>query len=148
MVANTSPTRTGLSRDVHAVGVGRAVGLAALDGAAADHDRPAARPVIAAGVLVDARRAAELAHPHEDGVLPHAAIDQVLTRVPMALSSVRLQAGAVGVEGLVVRVPAAQGDLDRGDAGFDQAAGQEGGAAEVVGAVPAAPYSVSGGSRP
>src|SRR5579875_2104910 len=49
--------------DVHAVFAGRAEDLAALDGAAAQHDRPAPRPVIAAGVLIDARRSAKLAHP-------------------------------------------------------------------------------------
>src|SRR5581483_6382638 len=64
--------------DRHAVLVGRAVGLAALDGTAADHDRPAAGPVVTAGVLVDARRAGELAHPHQHRVLPAAAVHQTL----------------------------------------------------------------------
>src|SRR5262245_27495677 len=46
--------------DVGTVGARLAVRLAALDGAAAQHDRPAAAPVVAAGVLVDARRPTEL----------------------------------------------------------------------------------------
>src|SRR5262245_4509620 len=42
-------------RNRHAVLVGRAVDLATADGAAADHHRPASGPVIAAGILIDAR---------------------------------------------------------------------------------------------
>src|SRR5262249_45109354 len=42
--------------DVGAVRRGGAVDAAALDGAAADHDRPAPGPVVTAIVLVDARR--------------------------------------------------------------------------------------------
>ena len=108
-VADAEP---GSSPDVHAVLAGGAVDLTALDGPAADHDRPAARPVIAAAVLVDARRAAELAHPHDDGVLPHAAVVQILDQGAHAL----VEAGAVAVlervEDVGVVVPAAEVDLD------------------------------------
>ena len=109
--------------------------LAALDGAAADHDGPAARPVIAAGVLVDARRAAEFTHPHDDGVLPQATIDQVLDQSTHGIVQGRLQACGVGLEVLGVGVPAAQVDFDRGDAGFDQAASHQSGLAEIVVAI-------------
>src|SRR5262249_21335856 len=52
-----------IASNVHAVSAGGPEDSATLDGAAAQHDRPAPRPVIAAGVLIDARRSAELAHP-------------------------------------------------------------------------------------
>ena len=48
------------------------IGLAVLHSAAANHDRPASRPVIAARVLVDPRRAAELAHPDDRGGIEQA----------------------------------------------------------------------------
>src|SRR5207245_119174 len=45
------------------------------------------------------------------------------------------QTSSVGLEVLVVRVPAAEADLDGGDAGLDQAASHERGPAEIVVAV-------------
>src|SRR5262249_6507742 len=105
--------------DVGAVNVGRAVNLAALDGAAADHDRPAAAPVVAGGALVDARRAPELAHPHDDGVLPQAAVYQVLDQAAHALVEARAVAVAQGGEDVAVVVPAAEVHLDAADALLD-----------------------------
>ena len=45
--------------------------------AAADHDRPACRPVIPTDVLVDARRSPKFAHPDEHGMIQHPALLQV-----------------------------------------------------------------------
>src|SRR5258707_401399 len=66
-----------VTSDVHTICVRGPIGLAAANCAAADHDRPATSPVVAAIVLIDARCAAELAHPDDAGVLPHSAIDEV-----------------------------------------------------------------------
>src|SRR5579871_2434024 len=57
-------------RNVGAVLAGRANHLAAFDPAAADNDGPAAGPMVAAGILIDARRPAEFAQPYEHGILP------------------------------------------------------------------------------
>src|SRR5207248_3588214 len=68
----------GVLIDVHAVLTGRAVGDAALEGAAAEDDGPAPAPVIPAAVLVDPRRPAEFAHPQHACVLSHVALCQLL----------------------------------------------------------------------
>src|SRR5262249_34992019 len=122
----------GVVGDVLAVRAGGAVGLAAVDGAAADHHRPAAGPVVAAGVLVDVRRPAELAHPEHHGVLQHAALVQVLDQGAHALVQARAVAVLDRVEDVGVVVPAAQVDLDAGDALLDQLAGQQAAHAEAV----------------
>src|SRR6516225_8263391 len=70
--------RRGAVCDRGTVIIGGADGLAAADGAAANHHRPAAGPVVAAGILIDARRTAEFTHPQDDRILPHAAVDKVL----------------------------------------------------------------------
>jgi len=95
-------------------------------------NRPAPRPVIAAVVLVDLRRAAELAHPHTTVFLPHARSTKSLTRRPMPLSRrgplpVRMALKTAGVV-----VPTAEVHLDRGDALLDQLAGQQAAHAEAV----------------
>src|SRR5437667_8691315 len=53
--------RAGVVGGLHAVGVGGAVDVAALETAAGQDDRHRAGPVVAAGILVDAWGAAELA---------------------------------------------------------------------------------------
>src|SRR5208283_3639474 len=100
--------------------------------AAADDYRPAARPVVAAGILVDARRAAEIADPQEDRVLPEAAFVQFADQRAHGLVQVWQLASAQGVEILAVGVPAAHADLDRRHAILNQTAGQQGRLAEVV----------------
>src|SRR5262249_42966503 len=118
--------------DVGAVLRGRAVDLPALDGAATDHHRPAAGPVVAAGVLIDARRAAKLAHPQHHRVLPQAALVQLLDQRTHALVQTRAVAVANGREDVAVVVPAAQVDLDCRHALPDQSRGQQGAHAEWV----------------
>src|SRR5579871_4505890 len=53
------PHRAGLVRHLRAILAGCPIHLATFNSAPTDDDRPAARPVIAAGILVDPRRAAE-----------------------------------------------------------------------------------------
>ena len=67
-VAITSCEVYGSVSTCGAVFVGLADRDAALDARAADHHAPRPGPVIAAGVAVDARRAAEFAHPDDGGV--------------------------------------------------------------------------------
>src|SRR4029453_450292 len=74
-------------------------------------DRPAPAPGLAAAALVDARRAAELAHPHHHRVVPPAAIDQLLDQRAHALVEARAVAGAERLGDVAVGVPAPPGDL-------------------------------------
>src|SRR5205085_7485983 len=110
----------------------RAVGLAALEGAAAEDHRPAAGPVVAAGVLVDARRPAELAHPQDDRVFPHAAVVEVFDQGAHAVVEARAIAGADAREDVSVHVPAAEIDFDAAHALLHQLACEEAAHAEAV----------------
>src|SRR5262249_47432263 len=121
----------GVLGHVGAVLAGGPVGDAALDGPAAQHDRPAATPVVAAAVLIDAGSPAELTHPQHDGVLPHTAVHQLLDQRAHALVQARAVAGAEGVEDVGVVVPAAEVHLDAGDALLDEFAGQQAAHAEA-----------------
>src|SRR5690606_15001342 len=102
------------------------------DAATTDHHRPAARPVVTPGVLVDARGPAELTHPHDDGVLEQAALGQFADEGAHALvergAPLRAQRG----EDVAVVVPAPQVDLDGGDALLDELAGKQAAHAEAV----------------
>src|SRR5262249_33947131 len=118
-------------------GVGAADDLAAAD-AAAEHDaRPGPRIVVAAGLgaaLIDPRRTAELAHPDHQRRIQEAAFTQVgdeLAHRRIDLTGKLRHASEV----VLVRVPAAEADLDEGDAGFDEAAGQEAAVGEAARAV-------------
>src|SRR5262245_25571837 len=64
--------------DFAAVGAGLADDLAALDTAARQRRTPGVREVIAPLVAVDLRRAAELAHPHDQGRVEQAAFLQIV----------------------------------------------------------------------
>ena len=64
--------------DRRAVAAGLADRLAALDAAAGQHGAPGVREVVAALLLVDLRRAAELAHPDDQGRVEQAALLQVV----------------------------------------------------------------------
>ena len=82
------------------------------------------RPVVAAGVLVDARRAAELAPGDHRHVVEHAARFQVVDQGAERL----VELGAVvahQVEVLAVAVPAAVGQRHAADAGLDQPPGHQ-----------------------
>ena len=82
------------------------------------------RPVVAAGVVVDLRRPAELAPGDDDGVVEHAADLQVLDQGREAL--VELPAVVADeVEVLAVAVPAAVAQGHAADAGLDQPAGHQ-----------------------
>ena len=73
-VASTSPIADLVLFDRRAVGAGAAVGLAAGDAAAGEHARPGGGEMIAAGLRVDLRRAAELAHPQDRRAVEQAAL--------------------------------------------------------------------------
>ncbi len=98
--------------------------------------------MIAALLLaVDARGAAKLAHPHDQGRFQHAAIAQVFHQGSPGRIEELAQGANIG-EVLLVRVPAqgvavegAQADLDKGHAAFDEAAGQEAALAEGISAI-------------
>ena len=135
IVARDVVRRARLGGGGHARGVGRAVGVAALEAAAGEHAGHRAGPVVAAGVLVDLRRAAELAGADDDRAVQHAAVVEVLDQGRQRLIEVRQQAGLQGVEVLAVRVPAADADGDEADAGLDQPASRERALAERVRAV-------------
>ena len=85
--ASRSGTVTGWSLTSHAVGVGRADDLAALDAAAGQGDVEDLGEVVAAGVGVDLGRAAELAHPDDQRAVEHAVALQVGIRVANAGST-------------------------------------------------------------
>ena len=90
--------------------------------------------VAAVAALLDLRRAAELAHPHDQRRVEQAAVLQVgHQRRPGGVE--RRAEGLHLVEVVLVRVPAAEGDLDEGHVALDQAAGQEAALAELVAAV-------------
>ena len=109
--------------DVDAVFVGRADDLAVFHAAAADDDRPASRPVIAARVLIDPRRAAELTHPDDRGGIEQPAVGQVGDQGRHALVELGEKPLRERVEIVGVGVPAIERDLDVGDALVRPAAG-------------------------
>src|SRR5262245_47882978 len=66
-----------VSIDCRAVFVRLTDGDASLHSGAADHNAPTPRPVVAARVTVDPRRAAELAHPDDRSILQQATLIQI-----------------------------------------------------------------------
>src|SRR5207244_11928548 len=114
----------GPPRSVAAGAVGSAEGLAGVH-AAARHEAAAYRsPVVAAGLVVDARRAAELAPRHYRHVVEHAALIQVLDQGAEALVELAAVV-AHEAEVLAVAVPAAEGQRHAAHARFHEAAGDE-----------------------
>src|SRR5262249_18582686 len=109
---------------VFAQAVGGADGLAGAHAAAGEQGAADLRPVVAAGLLVDARRAAELAPGDDRHVVEPAADLQVVeqgTQAAVELAAVV----AHQVEVLAVAVPAAVGERHDAHAGLDQAAGHQ-----------------------
>src|SRR5438094_7812361 len=86
--------------------------------------------MVAAAVLVDPWRAAELAHPDQDGVLPLATLNEILHQSAHAAVELRQALIAQGWENPRVVIPAAQVHFDTRDARFDQAPGQQAAPAE------------------
>ena len=103
--------------------------------AAGHRQRPGLRPVVAADVAVDPRRAAELRHRDHQHVVEHArGRPGPRSGRRTAWSNFGHQA-EVAVEVVAVRVPAVGGDLDEGHARLEQPPGQQHVPAEVVRAV-------------
>ena len=104
--------------------VGRADHLAGAHAAAGQEGEIHRRPVVAAGVLVDLGRAAELAPDDHRDVLVQAAEMQVFDQRReghVELGNTR----PAGSEVLAVRVPAAEGNRDHPHAGLDQPPGHQ-----------------------
>src|SRR5205814_8757268 len=99
--------------------VGLADGLAALDAAAAHHCRPGVRIVMAAALGVDLRRAAELAHPDDQGRVEQAAFLEVAhQRAPGRIENAAQALDLVEVVG--VRVPAEAAAVDAAERYLDE----------------------------
>ena len=81
---------------------------------AKDH-RVALRPVIAAGVFVDHRRAAEIAHPDHQRAVQQAALGQVVEQCRVRLLHRRHETVLELLEVVLVRVPGDARAVDRGD---------------------------------
>src|SRR5262249_12161992 len=123
-----------------AVRGGPAIGLAALDAAASQDRGPGKGKVIAAAVPVDARRAAEFAHPDDQSRVEQAMVLQVgKQRAPSWIEHVAQPSHLVEV--LLVRVPAGgagrvtERNLDKIHAALDQPTSQQTPLPEQVSAV-------------
>ena len=133
---------SGRSLGILGPGVGGADGLAHLQAAAGQHHRQGARPVVAAGVLVDPRRPAELAPDQHQGVLQHAPAVHVLHQAGPGHVELGQLLFLEDLEVVGVRVPAAGVDGDEGHARLDQPARQQHALAEVGAAVQVAELGV------
>src|SRR5262249_6797871 len=114
---------------VPALAVAPADVLAAAYAAAGEDDAEHLGPVVAAGLIVDRRRAAELAHAHDQRVSEPAAVVQVLYQrgeCRVELVAQRFDSGEI----VGVCVPAVQRDFDEAHAVFDQPARHHAGLAE------------------
>ena len=129
-VQNRSATPTGRFVDVVAAVAGGADDLAAADAAAGQGHAERPRIVVAAGVGVDARRAAELAHPDHQRPVEQAAFLQVAAPGPRSPGR-PARSGACTRSKLswCVSQPF-EVDLDERDARLDQPAGQQAALAE------------------
>src|SRR5207244_1753750 len=67
----------GFVLDLLAIGIGLAVDNTALDAPAGQYDGPGADVVVAAGAVVDVRRAADFSHPHDQCVLQKSAFIKI-----------------------------------------------------------------------
>ena len=115
---------TGWSLTSVPVGAGGADDLASLDAAAGQGDVEDFGEVVAAGVGVDLGCSAELAHPHDQGLIEHAALLQVGDQgcePRIDLAGVLADLFVV----LLVGVPAVGADLDESDARLDEPAGEQ-----------------------
>src|SRR4029077_18462522 len=84
-------------------GVGPAQDAAAADAAAAQRHRKRGAPVIAAGVVVDARSAAEFAGDHDQSSVQHAAVGEVAEQCGQSAVERRQKVAAQCGEVVVVR---------------------------------------------
>ena len=113
----TSAGVTGLLARVAADLVAGAVDVAGLDAAAGQHQAVAEVPVVAAGAGVDLRRAAELAHHHDQRAFQHAAIRPGRQEARHRRVELRQQFVLELGEVVAVRVPGGVGVRCPGDAG-------------------------------
>ncbi len=90
--------------------------------------------MVAARIAVDARGAAELAHPQHHGVVPQAALGEIFHERAHRLVHLG-QFLVEPIKAVLVQVPAAEIDFHKGDTRFHQSSGQQATAAEAGGAV-------------
>ena len=86
-------------------GVGLAHHLPAANAASRKHHAVASRPMVAAGVLVDLRRAAEVTHPDDQCAIEEPTFLQVIQQRGVSLLHWRHQCVFEPVEIILVRVP-------------------------------------------
>ena len=118
---------------------------AAVDAAAAEHDREAAAPMVAPGVLVDFGRATEFAGDEDEGFFVEAAVLEVAKEGGHGHVELGEKLVAEDFEIGVVGVPVGVIDGDAADAGFDHAPRHDAGLAEGVAAVGIAEFFGFGG---
>src|SRR5262249_41594000 len=114
--------------------VARTVHLPALDPGAGECSGPAADVVVAAGAVVDARRATDLTGPHDERVVEHPALLQVGQEAGPGVFHGRCEP-AVPLEVVRVRVVATLPNLDECDSALDELAGEQAALAEFAIAV-------------
>jgi hypothetical protein len=114
--------------------IGSTINLPATDAATGHEASEAGCVVIAAVILIDLRRAAELGGEHDERLLQHAARFQILQQGAQGgvefIAELR-HAGEVGVVG----VPTAEGNLGEAHAMLDETAGEQAALAEAVVAI-------------
>jgi hypothetical protein len=131
----------GSIRHLGSVGASLADDLSALDAAAGQHRRPRVRPVIAAAIAVDFRRASKLAHPDKQGRLQHAALFEVahqggpgrIEHCTKALDAVEVVEMRIPAEGQIAH--GGQRYLDERHAMLDEPTRQQTALAEQITAV-------------
>src|SRR5262249_40465850 len=102
--------------------------LSATNAAAGEGHRVAVRPMIAAGVFVDERSAAEITHPNYQRAVEQAALRQVFEQGGVRLFHRRNEALLHLVEVVLVRIPGDAGAVYRrykADAGFNESAREQ-----------------------
>src|SRR4051812_15082301 len=107
---------------------------ALLDAAAAERNRPGARPMIAAQVAIDPRRTPEFGHHDYERRIEHAALVQIVDQDGKGTIEFA-ELLDMEVEVFVMRVVIGMGDFDERDALLEQAPSQQAMAAELVIAV-------------
>ncbi len=108
--------------------------VATAESTSREGDREYARPVIATGVLVDFRGAAELRAEHDDGAVEHPATVEVADEGSVGLVEVR-ELALHAFRDAGVHIPSAEGDGHHADTSFHEATRHEETLTSGIGAV-------------
>src|SRR5581483_4227189 len=113
---------------------GPANDAATADAAAGKHHAERTREVIAAGVAVDARCAAEFPHPDDQRAVETAALTQIAHQGSKSwIDAFAQRLGAAEI--VLMGIPAVRFDFDKGNAGLDQATREQAALAERAAAI-------------